>query len=55
MSLYEMIKEMPMFEKFSEKEKKAFLERMKKHFNKEKIIAEKSIEKIENILGEENE
>jgi len=38
----------------SEEEKKAFLERMKKHFNKEKKVAEKTIEKIENIIERED-
>ena len=38
----------------TKEEQKAFLERMIKHFNKEKIIAEKSIKKIENILGGKN-
>lgn len=33
----------------TEKEKKAFLERMVKYFNKEKIVAEKSIEKIKEL------
>lgn len=33
----------------SKEEKQAFLERMKKHFNKEKIVAEKSIKEIEKI------
>ena len=33
----------------TEKGKKAFLERMKKHFNKQKKVAEKSIEEIEKI------
>ena len=33
----------------TEEEKTAFVERMKRHFKKEKTIAEKTIEEIENI------
>ena len=36
-----------------EEEKRQFLGRMIKHFNKEKIVAEKSIEKIQAIIGGE--
>ena len=36
-------------------EKKAFLDRMKRHFVKEKRVAEKTIEKIENIQVNEDE
>jgi len=38
----------------TEEEKKAFLERMIKHFNKEKLVAEKTIEKIQNIMEDKN-
>jgi hypothetical protein len=38
----------------TEKEKQEFLSRMKKHFNKEKIVAEKTLEKIENLMGDKN-
>jgi len=33
----------------SDEEKKAFLGRMKKHFNKEKMVADKTIEKINEL------
>ncbi len=33
----------------TKEEKKAFLERMTKHFNKEKTVAERTIEKIKNL------
>ncbi|MBN2042994.1 MAG: 4Fe-4S binding protein [Candidatus Aenigmarchaeota archaeon] len=35
-------------------ERKAFLERMERHFNKEKTVAERSIEKIKNLMKGEN-
>lgn len=35
----------------TEVERKAFLERMERHFNKEKKVAEKSIEKIRELMG----
>jgi ferredoxin len=34
----------------TEEEKKLFLERMVKHFNKEKTVAEKTIEEIKNLI-----
>ena len=34
----------------TKEEKKAFLERMGKHFNKERIVAEKTIERIKDII-----
>jgi len=34
----------------TKEEKRAFLERMKKHFNKERIAAERSIKEIENLM-----
>ena len=44
-----------MMENFkTKKEKQAFLSRMKKHFNKEKIVAEKSMEKIKNLIEDKN-
>ena len=44
-----------LMEKFKTKEeKKAFLERMIKHFNKEKMVAEKSIEKIKKLIKDGN-
>ncbi len=40
-----------LMENFNTKEeKKAFLERMKRHFNKEIKVAEKSIERIESLM-----
>ncbi len=36
----------------TKKEKQEFLERMVKHFNKEKIVAEKSLSKIKEIKDE---
>ncbi|ODS35484.1 ferredoxin [Candidatus Altiarchaeales archaeon WOR_SM1_SCG] len=38
----------------TEKEKQEFLGRMKKYFNKEKIVAEKTLEKIKNIMEDKN-
>jgi len=38
----------------TEKEKQEFLRRMKKYFNKEKIVAEKTLEKIKNIMEDKN-
>ncbi|MBN1552527.1 4Fe-4S binding protein [bacterium] len=37
----------------SEDERRQFLGRMIKHFNKEKIVAEKSIKKIQTMIAEE--
>ncbi len=37
----------------TEKEKRAFLKRMANHFNKEKIVAEKSLAKIKEINVDE--
>jgi len=36
-------------------EKRAFLGRMKKHFNKERIVAEKSLEEIKILMNDKND